>query len=88
MSGDGLLHELLNGLASRDDWDTVLSYSCDFLPPRKNYQIILVIFCPLQRLSNYSRVMLGPEKSAPGSGAGWKWERSALQSFASDGRTL
>ena len=46
VSGDGLLHELLNGLASRDDWDTVLSYSCDFLLPRKNYQIILVICLP------------------------------------------
>ena len=26
VSGDGLLHELLNGLASREDWDTVLSW--------------------------------------------------------------
>ena len=25
MSGDGLLHELLNGLASREDWETVLA---------------------------------------------------------------
>ena len=27
VSGDGLFHEVLNGLASRDDWEKVLSFS-------------------------------------------------------------